>query len=261
MPRGLHNKVALVTGAAQGIGRGIALRLAQEGMHVALVDMHQEKLQDVQQEVQALGVQASTFIADVSQLEQVAFSIDHAESSLGGFDIMINNAGIAQVHALADVTPAEFHKIVDVNIGGVLWGIQAAAKKFQQRKQKGKIINACSIAGHDGFALLGVYSATKFAVRALTQAAAKEYASQGITVNGYCPGIVGTDMWVEIDKRFSEITGAAIGETYKKYVEGIALGRAETPDDVAALVAFLASEDSDYITGQSILTDGGIVYR
>lgn len=89
----------------------------------------------------------------------------------------------------------------------------------------------------------------------------KEYASHGITVNGYCPGIVGTDMWVEIDKRFAEITGAAIGETYKKYVEGIALGRAQTPDDVAALVAFLASEDSDYITGQSILTDGGIVYR
>ena len=118
-----------------------------------------------------------------------------------------------------------------------------------------------AIAGHDGFALLGIYSATKFAVRALTQAAAKEYASHGITVNGYCPGIVGTDMWVEIDKRFAEITGAAIGETYKKYVEGIALGRAQTPDDVAALVAFLASEDSDYITGQSILTDGGIVYR
>ena len=113
----------------------------------------------------------------------------------------------------------------------------------------------------DGFAMLGVYSATKFAVRALTQAAAKEYASAGITVNAYCPGIVGTDMWVEIDERFSEITGTPKGETYKKYVEGIALGRAQTPEDVAALVAFLAGADSDYITGQSILTDGGIVYR
>ena len=132
---------------------------------------------------------------------------------------------------------------------------------FKDRGQKGKIINACSIAGHDGFAMLGVYSATKFAVRALTQAAAKEYASAGITVNAYCPGIVGTDMWVEIDERFSEITGTPKGETYKKYVEGIALGRAQTPEDVAALVAFLAGADSDYITGQSILTDGGIVYR
>lgn len=109
--------------------------------------------------------------------------------------------------------------------------------------------------------MLGVYSATKFAVRALTQTAAKEYASAGITVNSYCPGVVGTDMWVEIDQRFADITGAPVGETYQKYVDGIALGRAETPNDVAALVAFLASEDADYITGQSILTDGGMVYR
>lgn len=261
MLSGLMHKVALVTGAAQGIGRGIALRLAKEGVNIALVDRNQEKLDMVQREIQALGGKASTFIADIADRDQVYNAIDHAESMLHSFDIMINNAGIAQVQALSDVTPEEFHKIVDINIGGVLWGIQAAAKKFKQRQQKGKIINACSIAGHDGFALLGVYSATKFAVRALTQAAAKEYASHGITVNSYCPGVVGTDMWVEIDQRFAEITGAAVGETYKKYVEGIALGRAETPEDVAALVAFLASEDSNYITGQSILTDGGMVYR
>ncbi len=144
---------------------------------------------------------------------------------------------------------------------GVLWGIQAAGRKFKALKQKGKIINACSIAGHEGFALLGVYSATKFAVRALTQAAAKELASAGITVNAYCPGVVGTDMWVEIDKRMAEITGADVGATYKKYVEGIALGRAETPEDVAGLVAYLAGPDADYMTGQSPLIDGGIVYR
>src|SRR3954470_2680142 len=107
--------------------------------------------------------------------------------------------------------------------------------------------------------MLGPYSATKFAVRALTQAAAKEHAADGITVNAYCPGVVGTDMWVEIDKRMSEITGAKIGETYKKYVDGIALGRAETPDDVAGLVAFLAGPDSDYMTGQAPLIDGGLV--
>jgi meso-butanediol dehydrogenase/(S,S)-butanediol dehydrogenase/diacetyl reductase len=95
----------------------------------------------------------------------------------------------------------------------------------------------------------------------MPRAAAKEYASAGITVNAYCPGIVGTDMWVEIDERFAELTGAPKGETFKKYVDGIALGRAQTPQDVAALVAFLVSDDSNYITGQSILTDGGIVYR
>ena len=98
-------------------------------------------------------------------------------------------------------------------------------------------------------------------MRALTQAAAKELASEGITVNAYCPGVVGTDMWAEIDRRMSEITGAKIGESYDRFVGGIALGRAETPDDVAAFVSFLAGPDSDYMTGQAGLIDGGLVYR
>lgn len=257
----LKGKVILVTGAGQGIGRGIALRLAKDGADLALVDVKADKIEAVKAEVEALGQKATTFVADISQRDQVYAAIDHCETALGGFDVMVNNAGIAQVKPLADVTPEDLDRIFQINVGGVTWGIQAAAAKFKARKQKGKIINASSIAGHDGFALLGIYSATKFAVRALTQAAAKEYASAGITVNAYCPGIVGTDMWVEIDERFSEITGAPKGETYKKYVEGIALGRAQTPEDVAALVTFLASDDSDYITGQAILTDGGIVYR
>ncbi|MGG4607827.1 acetoin reductase [Providencia sp. Me31A] len=257
----LNNKVVLVTGAAQGIGRSIALRLAKEGADIALVDLKKDKLEDVAKEIAALGRKVSTFAADISQRDQVFAAVAHAEAELGGFDVMINNAGIAQVKPIADVRQEDMDLIFKINVDGTMWGIQAASEKFKERKHKGKIINASSIAGHDGFAMLGVYSATKFAVRALTQAAAKEYASSGITVNAYCPGIVGTDMWVEIDERFAEITGAPKGETYKKYVEGIALGRAQTPDDVASLVAFLASDDSDYITGQSILTDGGIVYR
>ncbi|WP_454622056.1 acetoin reductase [Bradyrhizobium cenepequi] len=256
-----NGKVALVTGAGQGIGRGIALRLAKDGASLALVDIKADKLEAVRKEVEALGHKATTFVADVSTRDEVYAAIDHAEKELGGFDIIVNNAGIAQVKPLSDVVPEDLERIFRINVDGVVWGIQAAATKFKNRGQKGKIINASSIAGHDGFAMLGVYSATKFAVRALTQAAAKEYASHGITVNAYCPGIVGTDMWIEIDERFSDITGAPKGETYKKYVEGIALGRAQTPEDVAALVAFLASDDSDYITGQAILTDGGIVYR
>lgn len=257
----LNRKVALVTGAAQGIGRGIALRLAADGAGIALVDVNEEKLDRVAQEIAALGRDTTTFVADVSRRDEVYSAIDHAARALGGFDIMINNAGVAQVNPLADVTEDEVARILSVNINGVLWGIQAAAAKFQALGRKGKIISACSIAGHEGFAMLGVYCATKFAVRALTQSAAKEYASAGITVNAYCPGVVGTDMWVEIDRRFAEITGAAQGETYHKFIEGIALGRAQTPEDVAALVAFLASEDADYITGQSILSDGGMVYR
>ncbi len=257
----IEGKVALVTGAGQGIGRGIALRLARDGANVAVVDVNEEKASDVAREIEALGRKATTFVADVSDRAEVYAAVAHAEDALGGFDIIVNNAGIAQVKPLSEVAPEDVDAIFGINIEGVLWGIQAAAAKFVERKQKGKIINACSIAGHDGFELLGIYSATKFAVRALTQVAAKEYASASITVNAYCPGIVGTDMWVTIDKRMAEITGAPVGETYKKYVEGIALGRAETPDDVASLVSFLAGPDSDYITGQSLITDGGLVYR
>jgi len=257
----IEGKVALVTGSGQGIGRAIALRLARDGADIAIVDVNDQKTRAVAEEVKALGRKTTTFKADVTKRDDVYAAIDHAENTLGRFDVMINNAGIAQVQPLAEVTPEEVDKILKVNVQGVLWGIQAAAKKFKQRGHKGKIINASSIAGHDGFAMLGVYSATKFAVRALTQAAAKEYASDGITVNAYCPGIVGTDMWVEIDKRFAEITGAPLGATYKKYVEGIALGRAQTPEDVAAFVSFLAGPDSDYMTGQAPLIDGGLVYR
>jgi meso-butanediol dehydrogenase/(S,S)-butanediol dehydrogenase/diacetyl reductase len=257
----ISGKVALVTGAGQGIGRAIALRLANDGADVAVVDLNEAKMKAVADEVKGVGRKATTYKADVSKRDEVYAAVDHAEKELGRFDIIINNAGIAQVQPLLEVKPEEVAKILKINVEGVLWGIQAAATKFKERKQKGKIISASSIAGHDGFEMLGVYSATKFAVRALTQTAAKEFARDGITVNAYCPGIVGTDMWVEIDRRFAEITGAPVGETYKKYVEGIALGRAQTPEDVAAFVAFLAGPDSDYMTGQAPLIDGGLVYR
>jgi meso-butanediol dehydrogenase/(S,S)-butanediol dehydrogenase/diacetyl reductase len=262
----LTGKVALVTGGGRGIGRGIALRLARDGADIALVDLGPEGINAVADEVVQIGSKATTFVADVSDRDQVFAAVDHAASALGGFDIMVNNAGIALVAPLVDTTPGDVAKIWAVNVDGVLWGIQAAVGKFKElgNKAEGKIsriINASSIAGHDGFAMLGVYSATKFAVRALTQAAAKEHAADGITVNAYCPGVVGTDMWVEIDKRFAALTGAAEGETYAKFVGGIALGRAETPDDVAGFVSYLAGPDADYMTGQAGLIDGGLVYR
>ena len=257
----IDNKVALVTGAGQGIGRGIALRLAKEGASLMLVDMNAANLEAVAKEVQALGRKVATFVADISQRDQVYAAIDHAEEALGGFDIIVNNAGIAQVQPLADVTPEEVDRIMRINVQGTLWGIQAAAKKFIDRQQKGKIINACSIAGHDGFALLGVYSATKFAVRALTQTAAKEYASRGITVNAYCPGIVKTPMWAEIDRQVSEAAGKPLGYGTETFAKRITLGRLSEPEDVAACVSYLAGPDSDYMTGQSLLIDGGMVFN
>ncbi len=257
----IQGKVALITGAGRGIGRAIALRLAEDGADVAIADMKEETMKAVADEVRKKGRKATTFKADVSRLEDVLAAVDHAEKELGGFDIMVNNAGIAVIEPLLETKPEQLDAIFKVNVYGVLWGIQAAAKKFKARKQKGKIISASSIGGHEGFELLGVYSATKFAVRGLTQAAAKELAADGITVNAYCPGIVGTDMWKEIDRRMAELTGAKLGETFDKYVGGIALGRAETPEDVAGFVSYLAGPDSDYMTGQAVMIDGGLVYR
>jgi meso-butanediol dehydrogenase / (S,S)-butanediol dehydrogenase / diacetyl reductase len=257
----LLGKVAMVTGAGRGIGRGIALELARQGADVALVDVVGGGIDAVAVDIAETGSKATTFVADVSDRDSVFAAVDHASTALGGFDVMINNAGIALVGPIAEVTREELARLWAINVDGVLWGIQAAVAKFKELGRPGKIINASSIAGHEGFAMLGSYSATKFAVRALTQAAAKEHAADGITVNAYCPGVVGTDMWVEIDKRFAELTGAAEGETFRKFSETIALGRSETPQDVAGYVAYLAGPGADYMTGQAGVIDGGMVYR
>ena len=142
----ISGKVALITGAGQGIGRAIALRLASDGAHIGIVDMKEEKMMATADEVRKIGRKATALKADVSKRDDVFAAVDHVEKELGGFDIMVNNAGIAQVQPLADATPEQVDTIFKVNVQGVLWGIQAAAKKFQTRKQKGKIISASTIA-------------------------------------------------------------------------------------------------------------------
>ncbi len=258
---GIEGSVALVTGAAQGIGRAIALRLARDGADVAVVDMNEAKARTVADEIAALGRKTTTIGADVSDRDQVHAAFRQARSELGSLHIVVNNAGIVQVEPILEVTPEALSTITGVNLGGVVWGIQAAAKIFIEDGTKGAIINASSIAGHDGFALLSAYCATKFAVRALTQAAAKELAVHGITVNAYCPGVVDTDMWVTVDREMAKHTGAEPGATYAQFVGGIALGRAEVPEDVAGLVSYLAGPDGRYMTGQAPLIDGGLVFR
>ncbi len=266
IPAPLLGEVALVTGAGRGIGRGIAHELAGQGADIALVDIHADALAQVADEITEIGSKVTTFVADIADRDAVFAAVEHAAAALGGFDIMVNNAGIALVGPIAEVTREQLSRLWAINVDGVLWGIQAAVAKFialgnKERGKISRIINASSIAGHEGFAMLGAYSATKFAVRALTQAAAKEHAADGITVNAYCPGVVGTDMWVEIDKRFAELTGAKEGETFEKFSATIALGRPETPEDVAGFVAYLAGPGADYMTGQAGLIDGGMVYR
>lgn len=257
----IDGKVAFVTGAAQGIGQAIATRLASDGADLALFDLEEEGLQDTKTQVEAHGRRAITIGGDVTNKAALEAAVDRTVEELGGLDIMINNAGIASVSAVEDITEADFDRMFAINVKGVLFGIQVAATKFKELGHGGKIIAATSIAAHDSFPMTGLYSSTKFAVRGLIQAAAKELGAFGITVNGYSPGIVGTGMWEQLDREFAELTGAKVGATFEKYVEGITMGRASTPDDVAGFVSYLAGPDSDYMTGQTPLIDGGIVFR
>jgi meso-butanediol dehydrogenase / (S,S)-butanediol dehydrogenase / diacetyl reductase len=255
-------RVALVTGAARGIGRGIALRLASDGLDVAVNDLEAngDELEKVAEEIRTAGRRTASGFADVSDPGQVEGMVGRVADELGRLDVMVANAGIAQVKPLLEVTPEDFDGLMSVNLRGVFLCYQAAARQMIRQGGGGKIIGAASIAAHKGFAMLGHYSASKWAVRGLTQAAAQEWAEYGITVNAYCPGIVGTAMWDLIDEKLAEHMGLQKGEALQQYSELIALGRVEEPEDVAAFVSYLASRDSDYMTGQSVMIDGGIIF-
>lgn len=250
-------RIAIVTGGGQGIGAGIAKQLSADGLTVAVADLKQDNADKIAAEI---GNGAKGYFVDVADKQSVFDLVDAVVADFGHLDVMVNNAGIAKIGAVIDETEQDIDQILSVNVKSDIFGIQAAAKQFKQQGDGGKIINACSIAGHEGFELLGIYSATKFAVRGLTQAAAKELAKDKITVNAYCPGIVLTPMWDQIDAEMAKIYDVPLGATLQKYIDGIALGRGEQPADVANLVSFLADHKSDYITGQSIMVDGGINY-
>jgi meso-butanediol dehydrogenase/(S,S)-butanediol dehydrogenase/diacetyl reductase len=249
----------IVTGAGRGIGRGIALRLARDGHDVAVNDVDADTATAVSKEIAAAGGRTIAVQADVTDRDAVFAMVQRTVEELGGLDVMVANAGIAQVKTLLELTPDDLRRMFDVNVFGVVYCMQAAAEQMIAQGRGGKIINAASIAAHSGFDLLGHYSATKFAVRALTQAGAKELAKHKITVNAYCPGIVGTDMWDLIDEGLGGRLGLQKGEALARYSQLITLGRIQTPEDVASFVSYLAGPDSDYMTGQSVMIDGGVV--
>jgi meso-butanediol dehydrogenase/(S,S)-butanediol dehydrogenase/diacetyl reductase len=258
---GIEGKVAVVTGAGRGIGRAVAMRLAADGADVAVNDIRADEARKVAAEIGALGRRTVAVPADVTDRAAVFDMVAAVAGTLGRLDIMVANAGIAQVKPLVEVEPADLEALFRVNVFGVVYCVQAAVAQMKAQGGGGKIINAASIAGLSGFDLLGPYSATKFAVVGLTQAAAKELAPHGITVNSYCPGIVDTDMWEQIDAELGPYIGTEKGGAFKQYAATIPLGRPQTPDDVAALVSYLASPGSDYMTGQSVVIDGGLVMR
>ena len=254
-----ERKVALVTGAGMGIGNAIAQRLARDGFAVAVNDISTDVADAAAAELRSAGATAAGVQADVSDREQVFAMVDKVVAELGRLDVMVSNAGIVQVDPILAITEADFDKLFAINVKGVLWCAQAAAQHMIAQGEGGKIINAASSASHRSNAVLGTYGASKFCVRALTQVMAQEFAPHGITVNAYCPGIVDTGRWDTIDSRAAEVMQIPVGAMKEKVLGGIALGRLQTPGDVANFVSFLASEDADYITGQNMLTDGGMV--
>ncbi|KAF1832298.1 acetoin dehydrogenase-like protein [Decorospora gaudefroyi] len=258
-----ETRTAIVTGSARGIGKSIALRLAQDGYDVCINDIEANKsiADDVVKEIQSLGRKSFAYTADVSNLSEVQGLVQASVSELGPLTTMVANAGIAQVKALLDLTEQDLKRMFEVNVYGVYNCYSTAAKQMISQGHGGKLVAAASIVAFKPFALLAHYSASKWAVRGMTQAFAMEMAEHKITVNAYAPGIVGTAMWDLIDEKLGEKTGAKKGDTITKYSnELIALGRTSVPEDVSGVVSFLCGKDSDYMTGQTIVIDGGIIF-
>ncbi|NVK42554.1 MAG: acetoin reductase [Oceanospirillaceae bacterium] len=251
-------RVALVTGAGMGIGKAIAERLASDGFAIAVNDVNESVAKATASALEESGTPAMAVPADVGNREQVFAIVGAVVEKFGRLDVMVNNAGIVQVDPILSITEADFDKLFAINVKGTLWCAQAAAQQMMTQGG-GKIINAGSVASFLGNPLLGTYGASKFCVRGLTHVMAREFADHGITVNAYCPGIVDTGMWETIDGRASEVMGTPRGTLLEKARDMITLKRLEQPEDVAKLVSFLASSDADYITGQCMMVDGGIV--
>ncbi|MDD1388346.1 (S)-acetoin forming diacetyl reductase [Pediococcus pentosaceus] len=254
-------KVALVTGAGQGIGAAIATRLANDGFAVAVADMNTETANKVAEKINSNGGRALPIVVNVAERDNVFEAVRTTIQELGGLDVLVNNAGLGPTTPIDTITPEQFDKVYHVNVGGVLWGIQAATEAFKKLGHGGKIINATSQAGVVGNPNLALYSGTKFAVRGITQVAARDLADFGITVNAYASGIVRTPMMMDIAHEVGQNAGKDDEWGMQQFAKDITLKRLSEPEDVAAAVSFLAGPDSNYVTGQTIIVDGGMQFH
>ncbi|KAK3935556.1 hypothetical protein QBC46DRAFT_297897 [Diplogelasinospora grovesii] len=255
--------VALVTGSARGIGRAIALRLAKDGLNVAVNDVRarEPELTKLKHEIELKGRRCEIVVGDISQESDVVGMIQNTVHALGQLNVMVANAGTMMVKPLLDLSVEEWDRVQAVNVRGTFLCYKHAAKQMIDQGRGGKIIGACSISGYRPATQAPAYSVSKWAVRGLTQVAALDLAAYGITVNAYCPGIVKTDMWEDIDAKVTQNLGVSKGVAFETAVQTrSALKRPQTPEDVAGMVSFLAGKDSDQITGQSLIVDGGIVF-
>ncbi|MCV2880162.1 SDR family oxidoreductase [Sedimentimonas flavescens] len=259
----VSGRSCIVTGAAQGIGRAIGEALLEEGADVCFADINEEKVAAVaeanRERAVRCGGKVTHAVVDVTSRAQVRAMIDHAVAQFGKLDVKFNNAGVNKPMNFLDVTEENWRFIMDVNGLGCLIGMQEAAKQFIRQGTPGKIINTASVASRQGFDNVAPYCASKWGVVSLTQSGARDLAKHDITVTGFAPGVVATEMWEQVDKDLMEI-GAADrpGQAMDEFSSVILKGRVATPHDITGTTTFLASKDSDYMTGQIVMIDGGM---
>ena len=257
----LSGRTVLITGAAGGIGAAAARRLAADGARLVMADVDAPAVDTLAAELGQVGVSG-----DVTRGEDVERMLDEPYRRWGRLDVLFNNAGVIRVQPLLEVTEAEWDRVMAVNLRAVFFVLQAAARRMLRQdpmagsELRGKLVQTASIASYrGGNHLMTPYSASKAGVVSLTRSAAQALAPHRITSNCVCPGAVETAMWEQIDREWGALESLGPGEAWRRRIRHIPLGRPERAEDVAGVVAFLAGPDSDYMTGQAVNVDGGIV--
>ena len=256
----LNDKVALVTGAAQGMGRAIALRLANEGASIVAADINGRLVEQTSIDIRELGREAIAVEADIGDIDDINRVVEEALNAFGRIDILVNNAGVTRFADIMDLTVEDWDRIHRVNARGVFFCLQRAAREMIDGGNGGKIINIASIAGK-GYSGTSnaAYAASKGAVIAMTQIAAHQLGRYDINVNAICPGVTRTSMGQTNLIQRSQELGIPLEELENRRRSTIPIGRANEPEDIADMAAFLAGPGSRNITGQAFNVDGGLV--
>jgi len=256
----LDGKVVGITGGASGMGLAFAQAFAKEGASVLIVDLNPEAAADAVKTITDEGGRAVAAAANVTDRAAIAEAIQTGVREFGRLDIWFNNAGFNKPMHLLDVTEDNWRSIMDVNGLGVLIGVQEAAKQIIAQGGGGKIINTASMASRQGYPSIVPYCASKAAVVSITQAAARGLAEHDITVNAFAPGVVATPLWKQLDEDLMSIGDSQRpGQAMEEFAQDIIRGRVAYPEDIVGTAMYLASADSDYLTGQVIMIDGGMV--
>ena len=249
----LQGKVAVITGAARGIGRAICERYAQEGASVVVTDRDETAARAV---ASAIGPHATALRLDVTSQDSIDATVAGVVAQHGRLDVLVNNAGLFDLAPIVEITRESYRRLYAVNVEGLLFTLQAAARQMI-RQGGGKIINLASQAGRRGEALVAVYCSTKAAVISLTQSAGLDLIKHGINVNAIAPGVVDNEHWDHVDSLVARHEGLAPGEKKRLVAAAVPIGRMARPEEIGGLATFLASADADYIVAQTYNIDGG----